>query len=265
MKKIIYLIVLWGLTFTINAQDGIKYLDLNAVLVPNQIVYVFGDNVKFRDNSSTDANVLEKLHIGAELKIIEKTGVTYLYNGINWPWYKVAYNNKEGYMIGGLISLDKKIINNSMYLISLKKVNDDYHIITRVVNEEGKKYLENSSRFGTESLFSLEVFDNRGLENINNMAFINYHVESCGANDGGYYLFNDGISLIKAIDVSSVGDAGDWFVEEVVFPNQKGGKKGKILYSREKGEVVDETNNHTKAVVETCEFVWKGKLLELKQ
>lgn len=264
MKKVVFSIVLMSFFYQMNGQNAIKYLELKESFSPDQIVYLFGDNVKLREKPTTEGAVIEKLKITSEVKIIKKTGETYLYNGIEWYWYQVRYKNKTGYIIGGLISLDKKEIDNSSYLISFKKEKDTYKIITRVVNESGN-YLENIERFGTESLFSLEVFDRQGIENIKNMAYIDYHAEACGVNGGGYYLFNDGVSFIKAIDLYQVSEAGLFRVsQEVVFPKEKGGIEGKILFKDETVNFIDESSNRTKMVIESCEFIWEGKLLELK-
>jgi len=264
MQNLYLLIVSLVLSFQMDGQTAIKYLELKDNFKPNEIVYLFGDNVKLREKPGTEGAVLEKLKIASELKIIKRTPVTYIYNGIEWFWYAVEYKNRTGYVIGGLISLDKKEIEDTIYLVSCKEEKTNSFIITRAINKGGK-YMENTSVFRTESLFSLEVFDNKGLTNIKNMGYIDYHIEACGANGGGYYIFNDGDSLIKAIDVYQSGDEGIWATEELVFPNDEGGKEGKILYSSTKGEVVNESNNQTKSTVETCEFVWEGKLLELKE
>lgn len=265
MGKRVFILVLMLFFSEINAQREIRYLELKKEFVPNQMVYLFGDNVKLRKEPTTESIALKKLKITSELQIIRKTNETYLYNGIKWPWYEVRYKNTKGYIIGGFISLDTKKILTSTYVITYKKEEDNYKIIVRVINESGN-YIENSQNFGTESTFSLEVFDNRGIPNIKDMVYVNYHAEACGINGGGYYLFNDGNFLTKAISLSEVGDGGIyWFSEEVVFPNEKGGKEGKILYRKEAGELVDEITNRTKTTIETCEFVWEGKLLELKK
>ena len=38
----------------INAQREIKYLELEKEFAPNQMVYLFGDNVKLRKEPTTD-------------------------------------------------------------------------------------------------------------------------------------------------------------------------------------------------------------------
>ncbi|MBE7697705.1 hypothetical protein [Tenacibaculum finnmarkense] len=164
---------------------------------------------------------------------------------------KIAYKNSIGFILGGLISLDKKEVDNSKYLLSLKKENSAYYIIVRVVNKD-KPYLENSSLLGLEQGFLMKTFDNQGVVSIENMAYIDFMVESCGFNGGGYYLFND-------VELTQIGDGGNWFGEELIFPTNKNGKEGVILYEKEIGDVLDEKTNHTKIIIEKKELIWKGK------
>ncbi|WP_370424791.1 SH3 domain-containing protein [Tenacibaculum dicentrarchi] len=257
MKQLILTLMLFlAVFFNVTAQENIfgKENEFPA----NEIRYVFGDNVKLREASDVNSKVILLLKIGAEITVLEKTANFLFYNGINSYWYKVAYKNSTGFILGGLISLDKKEVDNSKYLLSLKKENSAYYIIVRVVNED-KPYLENSSLLGVEQGFSMKTFDSQGVMSIENMAYIDFIVESCGFNGGGYYLFNDGSTLKKAIELTQIGDGGNWFGEELIFPRNKNGKDGVILYEKEIGEILDEKTNHTKIIIEKKELVWKGK------
>lgn len=249
----------------VNAQENIKYIELNGEFKPNETVCVFGDNVKLCSKPNTQSETLKMLRILDKVTILEKTDKTLLFNGINWKWYKVKKGNSVGYVIGGLLSQDTKSIKNSTYLVSFKKKKKNTYILIRLVHN-GNNYLEHENIFGTESTFTIRVFNDRGVANIKDMVYIDYIAESCGVNGGGYFLFNEGEKLTKAIDLSSVGDGGIyWNIEEVVFPNDEKGKEGKILYKSETGEVLDDTTNRTKITIETCEFTWQGKELKLSE
>ncbi|MCG8805368.1 SH3 domain-containing protein [Tenacibaculum finnmarkense] len=257
MKQLMLILILFLTAFfNIIAQENIFGKENEFPL--NEIRYVFGDNVKLREASDVNSKVISLLKIDAEITVLEKTNDFLFYNGINSYWYKVTYKNSIGFILGGLISLDKKEVDNSKYLLSLKKENSAYYILVRVVNED-KPYLENSSLLGVEQGFSMKTFDNQGVVSIENMVYIDFMVESCGFNGGGYYLFNDGNTLKKAIELTQIGDGGNWFGEELIFPTNKNGKEGVILYEKEIGEVLDEQTNHTKIIIEKKELIWKGK------
>lgn len=247
--------------FQMVAQE--VYITPTKEFEPNQKVYLFGNDVKLREEPNTSSKVISLLKISTEVFVIEKTNKIKLYNGIDWPWYKIKTSNgEEGFLLGGLISKDIKKIKNSIYLISLRKVNDDYFVLTRVVNGN-QDYLENSKKIATTT-FSISVSDNKGVKSIKNMIYIDYLAEACGVDGGGYYLFNTGNSLIKAIELSSVADGGlYWLKEDVVFPSDFGGKKDKIILKREHGEMIDEVTEHKKITIETKQFVWQGKELAI--
>lgn len=250
--------------YQMRGQNDKKHIYRNTEFKVNEKAYLFGDNVKLRKSFSINSEELALLNITSEIKILEKISETYLYNGIDWHWYKVQYKDRIGYIIGGLISLDTKKIDNSIFLVSLKKVKDSYKILTRVVNN-GKAYIENEAFFGTEHSFTLAAFNNRGIKEIKNMLLIDYQAEACGVDGGGYYLFNEGNTLTKAINLFEMSEAGIFNVSEaVLFPNDVGGKLDKILYTKTIVKNLDELTNRKKTIIESCEFTWKGNLLKLK-
>ncbi|MEP1489132.1 MAG: SH3 domain-containing protein [Algibacter sp.] len=232
MKK---LLIIFILISKIGFGQDTKYLSENYEFKNGEIAYMFGNDVKFRDKPNTESNVLSLLKIGDKVEIIEKSDAKMEFDGIESPWYKVKIQDKEGFVLGSFISLDKTTSGNLIYLISLKKSEKNLLLKTRVL-ENDMEYIENISQLLT-ARFSIKSNGNKGLDNIKSIFEINYLAESCGVNGGGIYLFYDGNELIKAIDYTQVADADAyWFVEEYIFPNDKGGRKGKILYKSEIGE-----------------------------
>ena len=255
--KLVLLLFLGG-TLYVDAQE--VYIEPLKEFIINQKVYLFGDDVKLRKEPNTNSEVVSLLKIASEVIIVEKSPQKQLYNGYLHNWYKVKYENNEGFILGGLLSLDSKEIDDSIYLVTLKKEKDETYISVRVVNGNND-YIENNSKLKTTT-FTIKAYDNKGVDAIKNIIFIDYIAEACGVEGGGYYLFNNGTSLVKSIELSSISEAGlFWFKEDVVFPSDKGGQKGKIILKREGGEIIDEESNHTKVTLETKEFRWEGTQL----
>ncbi|TDQ25634.1 SH3 domain-containing protein [Tenacibaculum caenipelagi] len=226
----------------------------------NQKVYLFGNDVKLRKEPNTGSEVISLLKIASEVTIVEKSTEKQLYNGFSHHWYKVKHKDKEGFVLGGLLALDSKKIDDSVYLVTLRKEKNDTKVLVRVVNGNDE-YIENSSILKSTT-FSIKVYDNKGISSIKNMIYIDYLAEACGVEGGGCYLFNNGKSLVKSIELSSISEAGlFWFKEDVVFPTDLGGQKGKIILKREGGQIIDEESNHTKVTLETKEFSWEGTQL----
>lgn len=242
-----------------NVQE---YLGIDKEFKKNDVVYLYGDNVKLRSEPSTKSESHKLLKIGEELTILEKSNERLIFRGVDWPWYKVKYNNLTGYVIGGLISLGVKEMKHIRCFVSSEMENDKIYIVTRVLTDSSTKFQENKTEMLADNYgFCLKLFDNRGVEGIENIIFVNYMPESGGANSGGFYLFYDGESLLKAIDVTSRGDIGFWESENLIFPNDDKGKRDKIIYRKEKVEYEDDDDNWTKTLTITGELFWDGRKL----
>lgn len=236
MRNIVTLITILLFFNFVNAQEC-KYLGIDNEFKKGEIAYLFGNNVKLRTEPSPVSETLALLKIGQSIEIVEKTNIENNFNGIQSPWYKVKYDEKIGYILGGLISLTEIKNDNLRCFISLEKTEDKLYILTRVLSDFTDNYFENRSEsFADNNGFCLKLFDNKGLEDISNILFINYLPESGGANTGGYYLFFDNKKLHKVIDLTSRSDIGFWESEKIYFPKDSLGMKDKIIYIKGKGE-----------------------------
>ncbi|WP_160318788.1 SH3 domain-containing protein, partial [Lacinutrix algicola] len=214
-------------------------------------------DVKFRKLPNLTSEVIDLLKIGTEILILEKTENKLNYNGIESPFYKVKYNNKVGYLLGGLISLEKKEFKNSKYFFTYKKIEDNYSIIIRHLNEKSE-LTENISILETYE-FSIDIFDNKGIDNLENILFVNYLSEACGIDGGGIYFFKTESELKKVLEISQVSDAGIyWLEEKLIFPKDKDGIKGKIVYQKEIGNYEDEETNWIEIKKTSRELEWKN-------
>lgn len=223
-----------------------KYLTGDYEFENGEIAFMFGDDVKLREQASTESNVLTLLKIGDKIEIIEKTNDRLRFDGMDSPWYKVKFQDKIGYVLGGLISADKVSYKNFTYLVSFKIEGDITFLKTRILDSK-QGYIENTSQLNSH-VFSISAHGNKGLDDVLSIFEVDYMAEACGIDGGGIYLFFNGKDLLKAIDFSQVGDAGEyWYFEEYIFPSDENGISGKILYKREVGE----TKEHETEWVET--------------
>ena len=229
MNKLLLTLILTFWDFTYAQQC--EYLGIDKEFKNNDIVYLFGDNVRLRAEPSSESETIRLLKIGQKIEIIERTNFSSNFNGITSPWYKVKYEKEIGYILGGLISLTQKRKNKLACYVSLQKKEDKLYILTIVIVDSKELYFENKSEFlGDNYGFCIKLFDNKGLEGISNIIFVNYLPESCGANSGGYYLFFDNKKLHKVIDLTSSRDIGIWESEELHFPKDSLGIKNEIIY-----------------------------------
>ena len=113
MKKLITLFILIS---KIGFGQDPEYLSENYEFKNGEIAYMFGNDVKFRDQPNAKSKVLNLLKIGEQIEIIEKSDSKMEFDGIESPWYKVKANDKIGFVLGNLISLDKATNGNLTYL-----------------------------------------------------------------------------------------------------------------------------------------------------
>ncbi|CAM1362973.1 SH3 domain-containing protein [Tenacibaculum xiamenense] len=263
MKNLtIFFLFLGLISSNIRAQE--EYIHEAIEFSLNDKVVLFGNDVKLRSEPNTTSKTLELLPILSKLTVLEKTTKTFFYNGIENPWYKVkTTNNQEGYVVGGLLALDSKKVDNWTYLVQLKLNEEKSFTVLRAVQGNSSEYIETTHQLAN-STFSVKTYSNKGVEGIKNMIYIDYMAEACGEEGGGVYFFNDGDSLIKAVEVSHVFNADVYWLEETItFPNEEGGSTGKIIFSREEGETFNNEILHEKKTIETKEFIWEGKELKL--
>ncbi len=255
MKLLLIIIILIS---TDGFGQEAKYLSENFEFNDGDIAYMFGNDVKLRDQPNTESEVLSILKIGEKIKILEKSDTKMDFEGILSPWYKIKSKDKVGFVLGSLISLDRATFENSVYLISLKRDNSKLFLKTRVLENENA-FKENIAQLLTGE-FSVSASGNKGLENVNSIFKIDYLSESCGTNGGGIYLFYDGNNLMKAIDFTQVADADlYWFHEAYIFPNDADGVAGKIVYKSEVGETKDYETEWTESKHSRRILEWNGK------
>ena len=257
MNKILFIFLL---IFNIGYSQDTKYFSSNNEFENGEIAFMFGNDVKLREQPNTESDVLSLLKIGEQIEILEKSNATMEFDGIASPWYKIKTTDKVGFVLGSLISLDRVFDKNLVYLVSLKKEDSQLFLKTRVL-EPNLEFQENVSELSTWS-FSIKASGNKGLENIKSKFEIDYLAEACGVDGGGMYLFYDGNELIKAIDYTQVSDAGIyWFMETYTFPNDEDGVKGKIVYESDSGETKEYETEWTESKVIRRILEWNGKEL----
>ena len=258
MKYIFYILALIPLvTFSQNE----KVLTPEMIFNNGDTVFLFGNNVKLRTEPNTSSNVTTLLPINSKITIISKTENSQEFNGMSSFWYEVKTETARGYILGGLIAIEKLSLGNTHFLITLKQKDDNYYAVTRVVRNNETAYTENDFLLNNE-IFSVQAFPNKGLKNIDNIIFFNYLSEACGENGGGIYVFYSNNKLIKALDVVSISDAGVyWESEQLVFPLDEDGVTDKIVYKKEELEVVDEESKWSETKTTTAQLTWDGEKL----
>lgn len=159
--------------------------------------------------------------------------------------------------MGGGARASSSVID-SKYLISVRKPTNENTIVEyRYIKKMGG-YTSGESELAND-IFLIQTYDNRGLERIQSMLFIDYYAEACGVNGGGIYIFNDGEKLIEAMKVATVVDGGSfWFEDGLIFLDDKDGEKGVVIYERKHGQEIDEETQWMKTNINRLNLKWKN-------
>jgi hypothetical protein len=227
--------------------------------------YLFGDNVKLRTQPNPDSEVLELLKLGTKIEILQKTEEKMNFNGMESFWYKVKVEDKIGFLLQGLISLEKLSHQKTDYFFALRRENNEAFLKIRYRTNDST-YVEKESTLEND-VFSLEISDNRGLVDVNHILKVNYISEACMMEGGGQYYFSDGKQLIKALEYSEIADGGIfWFYEQLIFPNEEDGVPNKLVYKRNLGNFMEEDDPNssywTEEKVVTRVFSWKNNAFQ---
>ncbi len=263
-KQMLSILTLLTICLFTNAQEKLHGFDDHSGFEPGQIVYLFGDQVQLREGPNTDSKVLKTLPIGTHMVVLQQHVHSWRYKGMDHPFYKVDYKGTEGYVLGGLLAMEKKSINGVVHLFGRAKLGNEDHLLIRTVKPDGS-FIEKSTRLGNGQFYLTEL-GTKGLDNIEGILLVDYLAEACGVEGGGIYLFQHEGQLHQVARLSQVSDAGVYYLsEEFIFPDDEHGVPGKICYKREVGEYLNEVANWKKTSVETKELVWTDHRLGLAQ
>ncbi len=242
------------------------------------VCYLIADKVNVRSEPSTKGAVLVNIPIGTELTILEQSSEKMRIKGFKTNWYKVQFqqngNTQTGYIWGGLIAegwvtsaTDKKV--RIMYGIASYKAEEkeyytNYDISLQVracKNNKELSKIEIKGDGGLSIYHWIENFGNKGLSSIDDIIEIGVSQQMCAGINAYNVIFWDGKDLKFAEQLRPGGDAPMFASDELIFPNDKGGVKGKIIRDQQVGELTDEG----KEIIEShsrIAYEWTGNKLK---
>lgn len=242
-------------------QDNYMYL-YNDLKI-NDTYSLFGDNVNLRAKPSATSKEITRLRIGFEVKIIAKTDIIFESGSHKTPWYQVQYKGKKGFIPGKFIAI-KTIKNSTHSFFFNNKITEKYGdqiAIRTLIGNDYSNYKESFSQI-RGSLVTLELEENHDLKNITQILKIQYHGESCGAENGVTYFFlKDTYELVHIADLSEIGDGGFFDSETFTFTTDEQNGQPIIVFTKEAGETIDEDTNWVESKTMTRQYEWNGTKL----
>lgn len=239
--------------------------------------YLLFDKVNLRNQPYIESEIVKNLPIGSVMKIIAKSDSSLTLNGYMHNWYQVSQvddNNSEtgvkGYLWGGFFAENiYKTANDPevRFLYGFAKMEKtDWGEVPvlqiRAIMGNIEIAQVSFKAIGSLSTYrNCELLGNKGIRNVNEIIHFNFSDDFCGGAFGDVYIFWDKAILHHARTLHSGADAPVFSDESFVFPEDEGGKKGRIIFNESAGEDGDEGTVYD--YQRKTELIWTG--CELKE
>lgn len=253
--------------------------------------YVFTNKAMVRALPNMSSSVIDTLYAG-NLVLVRNVAVSKdLPKETNNQWVYINYAKegifKDGYIWVGLLSFDALRRGNVKFIYGvedvterrLKQIDGDY---TEYRYSIQLKVLRNDTliaidTFTADRYFAMtEITNGSGLDSVKNIISISFGGGACGVGMFTYiHLWNDK-SLYVLPKLFQVSDAGVYHdVQRFIYPADKGGKQGLILWEEEEasakentdGEFITDKNGEPlfDVRIKHKTYTWDGKKLHLCQ
>lgn len=260
----------------INAQDEI-YTNGVFDFEENSPHKIFAKGTLIRKNPDIKASITDTLNSNHDIFVERKTDSKFMFGARSAHWYKISYKKngaeKSGYVWGANLCVGYRSRNGKDFLFGLNPSE------LRTSKESGEKFFQNigsvkvmsgnvllneaffDTGFGEElSTKSFTIEEGKGLSNVEYVVKAHVSGEACGIGSYDHFLLYGNDSLVALPNLVNVGDADVYHhSEEYIFPSDKGGKPGKILFKMKEMEKDEKEKEHYKRSSKT--YTWDGKKL----
>jgi hypothetical protein len=224
---------------------------------PGDTLRVLLRTANVRTEPDVAAAIVDSLICGTPVTVGAQSGFDQ-FRGIRSPWIKVKYNIaglvREGYMWLGTLTLGHCVnAEGTCFLYGIDQIQSSadaegnssrtWHIAIKVLDsrlqllKERRKLLKDPEI----SMSACKLLGDMGLQNLKDIFRIYFSGEACGIPTEYYYYGWNGQELSDLPGKTEVGDAGVYYhTETLLFPEEQGGKPGRIIRLTVEGENEDE-------------------------
>ena len=236
------------------------------------LAYALATDVNVREQPEPLAKVIHTLPIGTQVMVEKRLEKVYMQNGFEAPWHKVSFvaengTRKTGYVWGGMLTqaiARSKQAEGTLFLLGVASANEKkMHLRLQVrAAREGKELTK--MEFATAATFergmavAAVALGTVGFTGISDALLFEMQYEACGYVGAEHLIMWDGTHLYEGYEATRAADAGA-FAEsnELVFPNEKGGKPQAIVINNELMQTDEKGKEKTKK--KTTVLKWNGK------
>lgn len=248
-----------------------EYSICDSEYLSDKEYYIFTDSIDVKLNLLDTASIIDHLYIGQKIYILNETEKLQTVNGIQSPWYKIAFikNAQQtlvGYVWGGYITneLIKSPTSNCYFLygptkvINAQKSNlQKFYFSVKALHTKKKLSeieLNLMGSLGTKK--TMRSVGDKGVSGIKEVLYINFGDQYCGGACGNAILFWSGEKIYHPITLNCGADGSYFYDEEIIYPKDKNGKSGKLFIEKKEG-YNNQVEKYKKEV-----YIWTGKVLK---
>ena len=267
MRALVALLTLWISTSTLLAQSSYQRFHKDSTY------YLLADKVNIRSTPGTSGEKICQLPIGTSIKVEEITDKKLTIDGIAGHWLKVSYKQKDntngtGYVWGSLVasgSAKSKTDKGLHFLYGIDELNfsGEYaQIVEVIIQLRAVKENKQLSKVTFKAVGSLSTYNNlvslgnKQVPQVKEVLQLNFSDDMCAGAFGDAVIFWDGAKLHHAKTLTDGADAPYYYDEELIYPADEKGQKGKIIMTIESGG--DEESES----YETRTLIWTGTKLK---
>jgi len=238
--------------------------------------YVFADIVEVKSAPSLESTAIDTLSAGYTVLIKKSMAETSVLNGIEAKWVQISYTKngikQDGYVWSGFLAFNPLRKGEIKFVYGADRIfkKDSIDIFDLEIKVYRKEKQVGIFKFPLDyysesfSFISANVYDNKGLKNIEQIIEIEIGGEACGISNRIHYFGFGNNEIISIFNTVSVFDE-DYYKEDLVFPTDKGGKPNVVFLKTENSEDTGKNDKKGNPIYikkkETKLFKWNGKVL----
>ncbi len=238
--------------------------------------YVFADTTTVKSTPSLQSATIDALLAGQTVLIQKSTEEIAVLNGIEAKWVQISYIKngikQEGYVWSGFLAFSPLRKGEIKFVYGADRIfkKDSTEIFDLAIKVYRKEKQVGIFKFPLDyysesfSVISANVYDNKGLKNIEQIIEIEIGGEACGIPNRVHYFGFRNNEVISIFNTVSVFD-GNYYKEDLVFPTDKGGKPNVVFLKTENGEDTGKNDKKGNPIYikkkKTKQFKWNGKVL----
>ncbi len=256
--------------FKTNGQYlSLLYDDEEVAIMQQHPLWIAADKVNLRQTASEKAMIVAVLPIATPVKILSKSGKSFIINGLSAHWYEVETASlQKGYIWGGYLSglHVRGMADTTIYfMVNLaSQVKETIYAQIRAIRngqEIARIVFKINTNIGYNADLENKNMDGACLEGVNTAIHLHTYFPACGYGTADELIFWTGKTFIHALTTRSEGELGNFATQNVLLPQEPGGLLRHVLVVEQTVQADENTSKITHQVYKMTCYQWKNQKL----